>query len=142
LPRRTIRRDANGNIFVVSGNRIPRIPQQQFKAGAEYLITPQWKFGADLVFVGKRFYVGDDANQNDQLPSYAVVNLHTSYDVTANVTVFGVINNLFNKQYALFGTYFESEGTSKAGLPITLTDQRTQVSGQPFRIYGGIRVKL
>lgn len=134
--------DANGNIYVVSGNRIPGIPQHQFKAGAEYLITPQWKFGADLVFVGKRFYVGDDANQNDQLPSYAVVNLHTSYDVTANVTVFGVINNLFNKQYALFGTYFESEGTSKAGLPITLTDQRTQVPGQPFAIYGGVRVKL
>jgi iron complex outermembrane recepter protein len=134
--------DANGNIFVVSGNRIPGIPQHQFKAGAEYLITPQWKFGADLVVVGQRFYVGDDANQNEQLPSYAVVNLHTSYDVTANVTVFGVINNLFNKQYALFGTYFESEGTSKAGLPITLTDQRTQVPGQPFAIYGGIRVKL
>jgi iron complex outermembrane recepter protein len=27
-------------------------------------------------------------------------------------------------------------------LPITLTDQRTQVPGQPFAIYGGIRVKL
>lgn len=134
--------DANGNIFVVSGNRIPGIPQHQFKAGAEYLITPQWKFGADIVVVGQRFYVGDDANQNDQLPSYAVVNLHTSYDLTANVTIFGVVNNLFNKQYALFGTYFESEGTSKAGLPITLTDQRTQVPGQPFAIYGGIRVKL
>jgi iron complex outermembrane receptor protein len=134
--------DTDGNIFVVSGNRIPGVPQHQFKAGADYLITPQWKLGADLVFVGERFYVGDDANQNSKLPSYAVVNLHSSYQVNENITVFAVINNLFNKQYALFGTYFESEGTSKAGLPITLTDQRTQVPGQPFAIYGGIRVKL
>jgi iron complex outermembrane receptor protein len=134
--------DADGNIFVTSGNRIPGIPQHQFKAGADYLITPQWKFGADLVVVGQRFYVGDDSNLNEKLPSYAVVNLHTSYDLTPNVTLFGVVNNLFNNKYALFGTYFEAEGTSKAGLPITLTDQRTEVPGQPFAIYGGIRVRL
>jgi iron complex outermembrane recepter protein len=86
--------------------------------------------------------VGDDSNLNPKLPSYAVVNLRTSYDVNQHITVFGVINNLFNKHYALFGTYFESEGTSKAGLPIALTDQRTQVPGQPFAVYAGIRVKL
>jgi iron complex outermembrane receptor protein len=134
--------DSDGNIFVTSGNRIPGIPQHQFKFGAEYLITPQWKFGADLAVVGERYYVGDDSNLNQKLPSYAVVNLHTSYEVTKNVTLFGVINNLFDHRYALFGTYFEAQGTSKAGLPITLTDQRTQVPGQPFAIYGGIRVKL
>ncbi len=134
--------DEDGNIFVTSGNRIPGIPQHQFKFGADYLVTPQWKVGADLVVVGERYYVGDDSNLNQKLPSYAVVNLHTSYEVTKNVTLFGVINNLFDKRYALFGTYFESEGTSKAGLPISLTDQRTQVPGQPFAIYGGIRVKL
>lgn len=92
--------------------------------------------------MGEPYYVGDDSNLNQKLPSYAAVNLHTSHEVTKNVTLFGVINNLFDKRYALFGTYFESGGTSKAGLPIELTDQRTQVPGQPFAIYGGIRVKL
>lgn len=134
--------DSDGNIFVTWGNRIPGIPRHQFKFGAEYLITPQWKFGADVVVVGERYYVGDDSNLNQKLPSYAVVNLHTSYEVNQNITVYGVINNLFDKRYALFGTYFEPEGTAKAGLPIALTDQRTQVPGQPFAIYGGIRVKL
>jgi iron complex outermembrane receptor protein len=134
--------DADGNVSVVSGNRIPGIPQHQFKAGADYLITPQWKLGADVVAVGKRHYVGDDGNQNTQLPGYAVVNLHTSFEVTSNVTLFGVVNNLFNKQYALFGSYFEPAGTAKAGLPIALTDQRTEVPGAPFAVYGGIRVRL
>ncbi|HEY0330212.1 MAG TPA: TonB-dependent receptor [Rhodopseudomonas sp.] len=134
--------DADGNIHVVSGNRIPGIPQHQFKAGVDYLVTPQWKIGADLVAVGQQYFVGDDANQNDKLPGYAVVNLHTSYQLTSNVTLFAVVNNLFDNKYALYGTYFEPSGTAKAGLPITLTDQRTEVPGAPFTIYGGIRVKL
>ena len=95
-----------------------------------------------MVAVGRRLYVGDDGNQNPLLPSYAVVNLHTSFEVTKQVTLFGVVNNLFNKQYSLFGTYFEPEGTARAGLPIALTDQRTEVPGSPFAIYGGIRVRL
>ena len=134
--------DANGNIHVVSGNRIPGIPQHQFKAGAEVLITPEWKFGADIVAVGEQFFLGDDANQNQKLPAYFVANLHTSYQLTQNVTLFASVNNLFNKRYLLTGTYFEPQGTAKAGLPITLTDQRTGVPGAPFAIYGGIRVKL
>jgi iron complex outermembrane receptor protein len=134
--------DENGNIHVVPGNHIPGIPQHQFKAGAEYLVTPEWKVGADLVAVGSQFFVGDDANQNQKLPAYAVVNLHTSYQLTKNITLFGLVNNLFNNKYALYGTYFSPDGTSKAGLPIELTDQRTEVPGQPFAIYGGIRIKL
>jgi iron complex outermembrane receptor protein len=126
----------------VSGNHIPGIPQHQFKAGAEYLVTPEWKVGADLVAVGSQYFVGDDANQNQKLPAYAVVNLHTSYQVTKNITLFALVNNLFNNKYALYGTYFSPDGTSKAGLPIALTDQRTEVPGQPFAIYGGIRIKL
>jgi iron complex outermembrane receptor protein len=126
----------------VPGKRIPGIPQHQFKAGVDYLVTPEWKIGADVVAVGSSFYVGDDANQNAKLPGYAIVNLHTSYQVTSNVTLFAVVNNLFDNKYALFGTYFEPAGTAKAGLPIALTDQRTEVPGQPFAIYGGIRVKL
>jgi len=62
--------------------------------------------------------------------------------VSKNVTLFANINNLFNSKYALFGTYFEPNGTAKAGLPIALSDQQTLVPGMPFAIYGGIRVKL
>lgn len=62
--------------------------------------------------------------------------------MTKNVTLFAVVNNLFNNKYALYGTYFDAEGTSKAGLPIDLTDARTQVPGMPFAIYGGVKVRL
>jgi Outer membrane receptor proteins, mostly Fe transport len=55
--------DGDGNIHVVPGNHIPGIPQHQFKAGVDYMLTPEWKIGADLVAVGQRYFVGDDANQ-------------------------------------------------------------------------------
>jgi len=66
-------------------------------------------------------------------PPYVVVNLHTSYQWSKNVTLFAVVNNLFNNKYALFGPFLTG-GTAKAGLPIVLTDQRTEVPGQPFSI--------
>ncbi len=134
--------DANGNIQVMSGNRIPGLPQHQFKAGADFLLTPEWKLGGDLVAVGSQYFVGDDANQNQKLSGYVVANIHTSYQVTPEITLFAVANNVFNSKYALFGTYFEPQGTAKAGLPFALTDQRTLVPGAPFAIYGGIKIRL
>jgi iron complex outermembrane receptor protein len=134
--------DADGNVHVVPGNRIPGVPQHQAKFGVDFLWTPEWKVGGTVVVVGSRYFVGDPANQNVQLPAYWVANLHTSYQINKNVQVFGIVNNLFNQRYALFGSYFEPQGVQNAGLPIALTDQRTQVLGQPLAVYAGLRVKL
>jgi len=132
--------DADGNVHVVPGKRMPGIPQNQAKFGIDFMPAPQWKLGADTVVVGSRYFVGDDANQNQKLPGYWQVNLHASYQLTKEVQIFGLVNNLFDKRYALFGTYFDPQGVAKAGLPIALTDPRTEVPGQPLSIYGGIRI--
>ncbi len=132
--------DADGNVHVVPGKRIPGIPQNQAKLGIDFMPAPQWKLGVDTVVVGSRYFVGDDANQNKKLPGYWQVNLHASYQITEEVQIFGLVNNLFDKRYALFGTYFEPQGAANAGLPIALTDPRTEVLGQPLSIYGGIRI--
>jgi iron complex outermembrane receptor protein len=134
--------DADGNIHVTPGKRIPMIPLHQFKVGADYAVTPLWTVGGNMVAVGSQYFVGDEANQNPKLPAYAVFNLRTTYQVSKNVQVFGFINNLFNKKYGLYGTFFAPQGVANAGLPITLTDQRTEVPGQPFSIYAGVRMKL
>jgi iron complex outermembrane receptor protein len=133
--------DADGNVHVVPGKHIPMIPQHQFKAGADYAVTPAWKVGADLVVVGSQFYVGDDANQNDKLPAYWAVNLHTSYQIRKDLQVFGVVNNLFNRKYAAYGTYFGPESIVNA-VPNPPTDQRTQTPAQPLAFYAGLRYRL
>jgi iron complex outermembrane recepter protein len=90
--------------------------------------------------VSSRRFIGDDANQNAELAGYWLVNLHASYQITRRVQIFGLVNNLFDKRYALFGTYFDPAGVAKAGLPIVLNDRRTEVLGPPSALYGGIRV--
>jgi iron complex outermembrane receptor protein len=134
--------DEDGNVRVTPGKRIPGLPQHQGKLGLDYRVTPAWKVGGDITVVGSQYFVGDDANQNDKLPGYWLMNLRTSYAITRNVELFALVNNLFDKRYSLFGTFFEPDSVANAGLPITLGDPRTQVYGQPRSVYGGVRVKF
>jgi iron complex outermembrane recepter protein len=127
--------DANGNIFVVPGDHIPGIPDFRFKLGGEYRITEPWKFGADLNVIGSQWLVGDQSNQNPKLPAYWYVNAYSSYKVTENVEVFGLVRNLFNQHYAVFGTFFDVTSYPFLGL----TDPRTFVPGIPFAAYLGVR---
>ena len=127
--------DANGNIFVVPGDHIPGIPDFRFKLGGEYQITNPWKFGADLNVIGSQWLVGDQSNQNPKLPAYWVVNLHSSYKVTENIEVFGLVRNLFDQHYSVYGTFFDVTSFPY----LNLTDPRTFVPGIPFAAYVGVR---
>ncbi|MFL6951675.1 MAG: TonB-dependent receptor [Xanthobacteraceae bacterium] len=133
--------DENGDIHVTPGKKIPGIPQHQFKGGIDYFVTPQWKIGANIAAVGSQFFIGDDANQNVKLPAYWYVNLNTSYQISKEVQVFGLVTNLFDRKFATYGTYFDTAGLERA-LGFPLTDPRTLTPAQPFSVYGGIRVRL
>jgi iron complex outermembrane receptor protein len=93
--------DANGNIFVVPGDHLTGIPDFRLKLGAEYRITDPWKLGADLNVIGSQYLVGDESNQNPKIPAYWVVNLHSSYQISKNFEVFGLVKNLFNQRALL-----------------------------------------
>src|SRR5262249_40505422 len=127
--------DANGNIFVIPGDHIPGIPNFRFKLGGEYRIIDPWLFGADLNVIGSQWLIGDQSKQNPKLPAYWVVNLHSSYKLTENIEVFGLVPNLFNKHYAVAGTFFETDSYPY----LNLTDPRTFVPGIPFAAYVGVR---
>jgi iron complex outermembrane receptor protein len=130
--------NADGLIFVVPGDHIPAVPSYRFKAGTDYKIIDAWKLGADINMIGSQSLVGDQANQNPKVPAYWTVNLHTSYQVTKNVEVFGLVRNLFNRRYYSFGTFFQTDSFPYLGL----TDPRTFVPGAPLAVYGGLRAKL
>lgn len=148
------------------GDRIPGIPQHRFKAGFDYKITPKWKFGADLIAASSQFFYGDDTNVDKPLGGYTKVNLHTSYDVTDHIQVYGLIDNLFDQQYGIYGTYFNTKLAQQAGpgcgsdptcsgassgggpdpslngLKYDPNNARTITPAIPFAAYGGIKVKF
>jgi iron complex outermembrane receptor protein len=134
--------NANGDIFVTPGDHIPGIPRQQLKVGGDYAFTPQFKAGFDVLIVGSQYYVGDDSNQNPQLPMYWVANLHASYQIADNVQFFGLINNLFNNHYATYGTFFDTGTDAQyAGNPVNfVSNPRTITPAQPIAFYGGVKV--
>ena len=130
-------------VSVSPGNTIPGIPQHKFKAGFDYWITPEWKFGADVIASSSQVFFGDEGNQNKRLGGYAKVNLHTSYDITDHVQIYGLIDNLFDKKFGTFGNYFDLAAASAASLgEINFTDPRTIVPSAPVAVYGGMKVKF
>ena len=138
--------DANGNIQVNPGDKIPGIPSQLGKIGAEYHITPRWIVGGDSIIVGSQYFVGDDANQNPKLPTYAVLNLHTSYQVTDHFQVFGIVNNVTNNHYATYGTYYDTTTDAQRVSPTLAANNGGNPDAvtvaQPLSVYGGVKVSF
>ena len=123
------------------GSRIPGIPRHQLKLGADYAATERWTIGGDVLAVGSQPYVGDDAHQNPALPAYWVANLQTAYQLTADAQLFARVNNVFDRQYATYGTFF-SPGSVVNAVTTPLLDPRTQTPGQPLSMYVGLRAKI
>lgn len=127
--------DANGNIQVVPGDRIPGMPAQQLKAGWNYSPVPAWTVGLDVAAASAQYFVGDDGNQNAMLGPYWNADLKLSHQLTPNLQLFAQARNLFNRQYATYGTYAQTGPVAN----VTLTDPRTVTPAQPLSLYAGIR---
>ena len=83
---------------------------------------------------------------NAKVPAYWVVNVHTSYQLTENVQIYGLIQNLFDQRYYSIGTFVNTAGFTSAtpggATFLALNDPRTFVPGMPFTAYAGIRAKF
>jgi iron complex outermembrane receptor protein len=128
----------DGLINVVPGDRIPSIPLHRFKVGVEYAVRDDWKVGADLVSASGQYLRGDESNLNPMLPGYWLMHLHTSYQVTKQVEAFARVQNLFNRRFYSYGTFFDTTAIPFLGL----TDPRTLSPGAPLALYVGLRGKL
>jgi iron complex outermembrane receptor protein len=102
--------DADGNVAVTPGDRIGGIAPGRFKAGADYHLTSALTVGGDVLSVAGARRAGDEANQDAKLAAYTVASAHASWDIGHGLTIFGRIDNLFDRRYATFGTYFAADG--------------------------------
>jgi len=133
--------DPEGNIQVTPGDELPGVPQNRLKVNADYALTDKWKLGGNLIYTSNQFFFGDASNQNPKLPGYSVVQLHSSYQVTENVELFAIIQNLFNNNYATFGIFGD---VTKTPLPSVAnpSDPRFVTLAAPVSVFGGIRVRF
>ncbi|SEM29056.1 TonB-dependent receptor [Bradyrhizobium sp. OK095] len=132
--------DGDGNIQVSPGNQIPAIPRHRIKVGVDYAVTDVWKVGGNAIFVSSQYIVGDESNQYSKLPSYTVFNLHTSYQVTKNFQLYGRVDNVLDKRYATYGTFFDTGALPNFTTGGGFNDLRSLSPARPRAFYAGMRV--
>jgi outer membrane receptor protein involved in Fe transport len=132
--------DANGNIHVVPGDRIPGIPRHRGTAVVEYNITDRWTVGGNAILQSSQYRFGDEANLTKPVGGYVVVNFNTAYKVTDAITVFGIVNNVFDQRYDTYGSFGPVGDVPWPNVPGGVTDPRTASPGMPVAGYGGVRV--
>ena len=126
------------DILVTPGAHLTSVSKHRLKAGFDYALTPQWKIGADLVYASGPWLRGDETNAFAPLPSYATINLRSSYQVTKNLELYGLIENIGNTRTRSFGTFFNT-----TQIPfLSLADPRQVSVGAPIGFYGGARVSF
>lgn len=133
--------DDKGQIHVRPGDHIPGVPQNRLKLGADYALTERWKIGGNLIATSGQFLRGDESNLNPKLPGYAVVNLHTSYDVTDAVQIFGLIQNLFDTHYATFGNFANTAAVPLVEAP-GASNPRSISPAPPLAAFAGLRINF
>ncbi len=125
-------------IQVRDGDRIPGIPQHNFKIGGDYAVTPAFSIGGDLVYNSNQYLRGDEANLLDTIDGYAVVNIRGSYQYNQYVSFFARINNLLDSDYETFGLL----GNPEEILGPAFDDPRFLGPGAPISGFIGITISI
>lgn len=94
--------DANGDIAVSPGDRIPNIAKHSFKMKIEYAPSEAWGAGMTLRAASAVFARGDenDRDVHGAIPGYAVVDFSARWSPWRGVEILGRIENAFDVRYA------------------------------------------
>jgi outer membrane receptor protein involved in Fe transport len=150
--------DANGNILVRAGDRIPLIPRHTGKLTVDYQFTPKLNVGGGVVVTSGSYLHGDENNANQaggtngegryimgsgRIGGYAVINLQGTYHFSPHFDVFARCANLLNREYGTAGflttNTFNPNGTYRFD-PATWTNENAVSPGAPFAVWAGIRL--
>ena len=126
----------SSSILVMPGSHMTSVPKHRLKAGFDYAVTKDWKIGADVVYAAGTWVRGDEINAFGTLPSYATINLRSSYQVTKNIEIYGLIENASNTHARSFATFFNT-----TQIPfLSFADPRQVSINAPISFFGGAKL--
>ncbi len=123
------------SIRVTPGAHLASVARHRIKAGVDFAITPQWKIGGDIVHASGAFLRGDEINALGRLPGYTLVNLRTSWQVTREFQIYGLVENALNVRAKTFGTLFDTSQIAFA----PLSNPRSVSVAPPLAAYIGAK---
>jgi len=151
--------DADGNIAVRAGDRLPLTPRHVFKARAEWRFDPAWSLEAGMLAVSGSNARGNEngLHQPDgtyflgsgRSGGYALFDLGASWEPAPRLRFFVQVNNLFDRRYAtaaqLNATGLTAEGNfvarpfAAAGDNASVVNSTFHAPGAPRTIWAGVR---
>ncbi|MEI6708190.1 MAG: TonB-dependent receptor [Methylococcales bacterium] len=131
-------RNPNEIAVVHKGSKIPGIPEHIFKASVGVDLWEKFSLGLNGQYSGDRYLRGDEANRNAKSSGYWLFNATADYKVTKNFTIFGKLDNIFDKNYNSFGIY----GNATQVLGDSYNDGRFFSPGMPRAGWIGVRLSL
>jgi outer membrane receptor protein involved in Fe transport len=155
--------DANGNIVVRPGDRIPLIPEHTGRLVLDYAVNKQFDLGANLIFVAGSYLHGDENNANvanttdvasgtyissqgtGWIPSYTELNFNGTYRFSKNFEIFARMTNALNKDYYTAGFLTDNVYTANGTLitnPNNWPNENAVVPGAPREIWAGVRIRF
>jgi len=150
--------DANGNILVRAGDRMPLVPRHTGKLTLDYQVNEHFDVGGNLLVTSPSYLHGNENNANQaggtngegafimgsgRIPGYALVNLQGTYHIGHHVDVFARINNLLNRRYATAGFLTVNTFTPSGVFlpnPGDWTNENAISPGAPFGVWAGVRL--
>jgi len=144
-------------ILVKSGNRLPGIPQHSLKLGLRWRAASDLRLGADVTAFSSQYLRGNENNQHQagsvggrtfensgKTAGYAVLNLKADYQLARDWSLFGSVNNVFDKHYATGGALAEN-AFDASGAFVADSDQWRREAfvapGAPRSFWVGLRYR-
>ncbi|NBR24538.1 MAG: TonB-dependent receptor [Micrococcales bacterium] len=147
----------NARSRVAPGDKIPGIPELQLKLRTAYQVTPSWRVGSNVVYMGSTFLSGNENNDfveslsgsskyygTGKSDAYTVVHLDTSYSFEGTGwQVIGKLNNVFDTKFNTGGwqgaSMFNKTTNAYAG-----DDYRVSffAPGSPRAIWVGVKYEF
>src|SRR5882672_8915513 len=143
--------DANGDIQVSPGDRIPGIPRHHLNASASYDLTDRTAVGAGAVAVSRQLARGNDNNRHQpdgvnflgpgEIGGYALFNLNLDYKLDRGLRLFAKVANVFDRRYATAGALRQNffPGGNLAA-PRAQVNETFYAPGAPRALWVGIQL--
>jgi outer membrane receptor protein involved in Fe transport len=148
---------------------MPSIPEHQFKARAQYDVTPKWSVGTNLVYFSDQYVIGNENNKHQantaacigdegdhglgtlrennaacgsgKIKDYTVVNLDTQYNFGGGWKAFAKAINIFDNDYYVAGRLAETMFDASGGYGAEIKS-RGVIPGAPRAAWIGLRYEF
>lgn len=133
--------DDDGIIAVRRGDQLPGIPRHRFKASVTRTFGSLAWLSLDTSYSSGRWLLGDEANLTKKTRAYWLSNLSGGIKPIAQLEFFAEIRNLFDRKYATFGGFSETDAI-KFGEAPGISNPRSLSPGAPRTWLVGARAKF